>query len=136
MFGPENAQSLLGLAVVLGICWALSENRRRFPWKMAIGAIVLQALLVAALFGLPVVRSMLIGVGHAVDGLAASTQTGVAFVFGFLAGTPDQPYPLTNPGSMFVFAFRVLPVILVVCALAALLWHWRILKWITQGFGV
>jgi concentrative nucleoside transporter, CNT family len=37
---------------------------------------------------------------------------------------------------MFVFAFRVLPVILVVCALAALLWHWRILKWITQGFGM
>ena len=30
----------------------------------------------------------------------------------------------------------MLPVILVVCALSALLWHWRILKWITQGFGV
>jgi CNT family concentrative nucleoside transporter len=135
MFGPENAQSLLGLVLVLGICWALSEDRRRFPWKMALGAIVLQALLVAALFGLPAVRAVLIGVGHAVDGLAASTQAGVAFVFGFLAGTPEQPYPLTNPGTMFVFAFRVLPVILVVCALAALLWHWRILKWITQGFG-
>jgi CNT family concentrative nucleoside transporter len=136
MFGPENAQSLLGLAVVLGICWALSENRRRFPWKMALGAILLQAVMVAALFGLPAIRAALVGVGHAVDGLAASTQAGVAFVFGFLAGTPDQPYPLTNPGTMFVFAFRVLPVILVVCALAALLWHWRILKWITQGFGL
>lgn len=136
MFGPENAQSLLGLALVLGICWALSENRGRFPWKLAIGAVVLQALMVAALFGLPAVRAVLVGVGHAVDGLAASTQAGVAFVFGFLAGTPDQPYTLTNPGSLFVFAFRVLPVILVVCALAALLWHWRILKWITQAFGV
>jgi len=135
MFGPENAQSLLGLALVLGICWALSENRRRFPWKLAIGAIVLQALLVGALFGLPAIRAVLISVGHAVDGLASSTQAGVAFVFGFLAGTPDQPYPLTNPASMFVFGFRVLPVILVVCALAALLWHWRILKWITQAFG-
>jgi CNT family concentrative nucleoside transporter len=135
MFGPENAQSLLGLVVVLGICWALSEDRRRFPWKMALGAIALQAVMVAALFGLPTLRAVLVGVGHAVDGLANSTQAGVAFVFGFLAGTPDQPYPLTNPGTMFVFAFRVLPVILVVCALAALLWHWRILKWITQGFG-
>jgi len=135
MFGPENAQSLLGLVLVLGVCWALSEDRRRFPWKMALGAIALQALMVAALFGLPAIRAVLIGVGHAVDGLAASTQAGVAFVFGFLAGTPEQPYPLTNPGTMFVFAFRVLPVILVVCALAALLWHWRILKWITQGFG-
>ncbi|THD79205.1 MAG: NupC/NupG family nucleoside CNT transporter [Phenylobacterium sp.] len=136
MFGPENAQSFLGMAVVIGICWALSENRRRFPWKLAIGAVVLQAILVAALFGLPALRAGLGGAGQVVDGLATSTQAGVAFVFGFLAGTPGQPYPLTNPAGLFVFAFRVLPVILVVCALAALLWHWRILKWITQGFGL
>ncbi|MFC3070796.1 NupC/NupG family nucleoside CNT transporter [Phenylobacterium soli] len=136
MFGPENAQSLLGLLLVIGLCWALSENRGRFPWKLALGAIALQAVLVAALFGLPALRVALSGAGQAVDGLASSTQAGVSFVFGFLAGGPDQPYALTNPGSMFVFAFRVLPVILVVCALAALLWHWRILKWVTQAFGV
>jgi CNT family concentrative nucleoside transporter len=135
-FGLENAQSLLGVALVLLVCWAISENRRRFPWKLALGAIIVQGLLVLALFGLPVVRQALLGVGVAVDGLASSTQAGVAFVFGFLAGTPDQPYPLTNGGALFVFAFRVLPVILVVCALAALLWHWRILVWITRGFGV
>src|SRR6201994_3063777 len=136
MFGLENAQSLVGIAVAIGLCWALSENRRAFPWKLAIGAVLVQAVLVLALFGLPALRAGLQAVGHAVDGLSASTQAGVAFVFGFLAGTPNQPYALTYPGSLFVFAFRVLPVILVVCALAALLWHWRILKWITQGFGV
>jgi CNT family concentrative nucleoside transporter len=135
MFGPENAQSLAGLALVLLACWAVSEDRRRFPWKLAIGAILLQGVLVLALFGLPPLRAVLGGVGTIVDGLANSTQAGVSFVFGFLAGTEAQPYPLTNPGSLFVFAFRVLPVILVVCALAALLWHWRILKWVTQGFG-
>jgi CNT family concentrative nucleoside transporter len=135
MFRPENAQSFVGLGLIVFVCWALSEDRTRFPWKLAIGAVILQGLLVLALFGVPALRAGLAGVGTAVDGLATSTQTGVAFVFGFLAGTPDQPYALTNPGAMFVFAFRVLPVILVVCALAALLWHWRILKWVTQAFG-
>jgi CNT family concentrative nucleoside transporter len=136
MFGLENAQSLVGIAAAIGICWVFSEDRRRFPWKLAIGAVVVQAVMVLALFGLPALRAGLQEVGHAVDGLSASTQAGVAFVFGFLAGSGDQPYALTNPGALFVFAFRVLPVILVVCALAALLWHWRILRWITQGFGV
>jgi len=136
MFRPENAQSLLGIAFTLAVCWGLSENRRRFPWKLAVGAVLVQAVLVLALFGLPSVRLALIGVGHVVDGLAASTQAGVAFVFGFLAGTPNQPYTLTDPASLFIFAFRVLPVILVICALSALLWHWRILKWITRGFGI
>ena len=135
MFGPENAQSLLGVVVTMAICWALSERRSAFPWRLAIGALAVQAGLVLLLFGLPSARAVLAGAGAVVDGLTTSTQAGVAFVFGFLAGGDGQPYPLTNPGALFVFAFRVLPVILVICALSALLWHWRILKWIIQGFG-
>src|SRR5579863_4340309 len=136
MFGVENAQSLLGVLVTIGLCWALSEKRSAFPWKLALGAVAVQAGLVLLLFGLPSARAVLGGVGQGVDGLSSSTQAGVTFVFGFLAGGGAQPYAVTNPAGLFVFAFRVLPVILVICALSALLWHWRILKWITQGFGL
>ena len=134
MFNTQNAQSLTGLAATLAVCWAISEDRRRFPWKLAIGAIAVQAGLVLLLFGVPAARGVLQAMGQAVDGLGASTQDGVRFVFGFLAGG-DQPYPLSNPASLYILAFHVLPVILVVCALSALLWHWRILKWIVKGFG-
>ncbi len=135
MFGLENAQSVVGVFVTMGICWALSEKRSAFPWKLAIGAIAVQAGLVLLLFGLPAARSVLAGAGAVVEGLGDSTQAGVKFVFGFLAGADGQPYSVTNPAGLFVFAFRVLPVILVICALSALLWHWRVLKWVIQGFG-
>ncbi|ALL13955.1 NupC/NupG family nucleoside CNT transporter [Caulobacter henricii] len=134
MFLPENVQALAGLALTLGLCWLVSENRKRFPWVLAIGAIVVQVGLVLLLFGLPQAQALLRGVNGAVEGLSASTQAGTMFIFGFLAGG-DQPYPVSNPGLGFIFAFRVLPVILVVCALSALLWHWKILKWAAQGFG-
>ena len=62
MFGLENAQSLVGVGSVLLICWAVSENRGQFPWKLAIGAILTQAILVMALFGLPPLREALQGV--------------------------------------------------------------------------
>jgi concentrative nucleoside transporter, CNT family len=136
MFQLQNAQSLLGIVLVTAICWALSERRAAFPWRLALGAVAAQAALVALLFGLPASRQVLAGAGAAVDGLAASTNAGVSFVFGFLAGGPAQPYDVRNAGALFVFAFHVLPVILVICALSALLWHWRILKWLTEAFGL
>ena len=136
MFGLENAQSLAGVFVTMGVCWALSEKRSAFPWRLAIGAIAVQAVLVLLLFGLPAARGVLGGAGAVVDGLSGSTQAGVRFVFGFLAGGDGQPYAVTDPPALFVFAFRVLPVILVICALSALLWRWRVLKWVIQGFGI
>jgi CNT family concentrative nucleoside transporter len=134
MYGLQNVQSLSGLVLVIGLCWLVSEDRRRFPWKLAVGAVAVQLGLVLLLFGVPQARAALQGVGEAVDGLSASTAAGTAFVFGYLGGGP-QPYPTTNPEALFVLAFRVLPVILVVCALSALLWHLKILKWITRAFG-
>jgi CNT family concentrative nucleoside transporter len=136
MLQLQNAQSLIGVVAIIGFCWLLSERRGAFPWKLAVGAVMAQGVLVALLFGLPQARGVLAGAGAAVDGLAASTNAGVSFVFGFLAGGEGQPYDVKNPGALFVFAFHVLPVILVICALSALLWHWRILKWLTKGFGL
>ena len=131
-----SLQSLVGLAGTIGLCWLLSERRRAFPWRLAAVALLAQVALVLLLFGLPQAQAALSWVNGAVDALAGSTQAGAQFVFGFLAGG-DQPYPVASPtGPPFLFAFRVLPVILVICALSALLWHWRVLKWATTVFGV
>jgi CNT family concentrative nucleoside transporter len=134
IFLPENVQALSGVALILGLCWLVSENRKRFPFVLAICAIAIQLLLVFVLFKLPATRDALQGVNGAVEGLASSTQAGTNFVFGYLSGT-TPPYTETNPGAGFLFAFRVMPVILVVCALSALLWHWGILKWLAKGLG-
>jgi len=134
MFSLLNLQSLLGLVVIVAACWGLSENRRAFPWRLALGAIAVQALLVLALFGIPGSQVVLAAITGAVDGVAIATNEGTKFVFGYLAGG-DQPYAVQNQGALFTFAFQVLPLILVISALSALLWHWKILKWITLGFG-
>lgn len=135
MFRPENAQSLAGLAFILLVCWGLSENKKRFPWRLALGAILVQIALVLLLFGLPAAQGVIESVNRGVDGLAAATAKGTQFVFGYMGGG-DQPYQVTNTGALFTFAFQVLPLILVISALSALLWHWQILKWITRGFGI
>ncbi|OJU11227.1 MAG: Na+ dependent nucleoside transporter, partial [Caulobacterales bacterium 68-7] len=134
MFRLENAQSLIGLALTIAVCWAVSEDRKRFPWRLALGAVAVQIGLIVLLFGLPSARTVVAVLNSGVDALAASTAQGTQFVFGYLGGG-TQPYPVENAGAMFVFAFQVLPLILVISGLSALLWHWHVLKWIIRGFG-
>lgn len=134
MFRFENAQSLVGIVLTLLVCWGVSEDRRRFPWRLALGALIVQVGLVLLLFGLPMARGVVAGIGGAVDGLSEATSHGTQFVFGYLGGG-EQPYVLSGAQGPFVFAFQVLPLILVISALSALLWHWGILKAIIRGFG-
>lgn len=134
MFSLLNLQSLFGLVVIVAVCWAISENRRVFPWKLAIGAVLVQAGLVLVLFGIPGSRVVLDAVTNAIDGLAKATAEGTQFVFGYLGGGA-QPYAVADQNVLFVFAFNVLPLILVISALSALFWHWKILKWLIRGFG-
>jgi CNT family concentrative nucleoside transporter len=134
MYGWHNAQSLIGVLTIPALCWLLSEDRSRFPFRLALGAVAIQLVLVLGLFGLKPAQGLLQGVGAGVDALAGSTQSGTSFVFGYLAGGA-QPFTVTDAGPLYLFAFRVIPVILVVCALAALLWHWGVLRIITRAFG-
>jgi CNT family concentrative nucleoside transporter len=137
-FSLESARPALAILGMLALCWVLSENRRRFPWLLAIGALGLQAGLVLLLFAIPQARPVVEGIGDAVNGLSAATQQGTQFVFSYLGNaSPAQPYVLSTPNQApFIFAFQVLPLILVISALSALLWHWGILKLIIRGFGL
>ncbi|HRY15435.1 MAG TPA: Na+ dependent nucleoside transporter N-terminal domain-containing protein, partial [Candidatus Competibacteraceae bacterium] len=49
-------QSLFGLVAFIAFTWAISENRRRFPWRTAGAALLLQVLMAAALLKIPVFR--------------------------------------------------------------------------------
>ena len=136
-YSLENARSLVAIALILLVCWLFSEDKRRFPWKLAIGALAVQTALVIALFALPNSREALSGVTAAVNGLASATDHGTEFVFGYLGGRPAaQPFPVAQEGALFIFGFRVLPLILVISSLSALLWHWKVLKWLTRLFGL
>ena len=133
-WGWDNARALIGIALIIGIAWAVSENRKKFPWKIALGAVGIQFAFALILFGVPVVRNGLFAANNVVDGLIAATAYGTQFVFGPAFGTQAGWEQITGqPGP--IFAVHLLPLIIVVAALSAILWHWRILRWITNGFA-
>ena len=134
-WGWDNARALIGIGVILAIAWGFSENRKAFPWRIALGAVGIQFAFALVLFGVPFVRDGLFAANRLVDGLIAATAYGTGFVFGPVFGTQAGWEGLTGePGP--IFAVHLLPLIIVVAALSAILWHWRVLRWITKGFAL
>ncbi|HEX9685122.1 MAG TPA: nucleoside transporter C-terminal domain-containing protein, partial [Burkholderiales bacterium] len=127
-------QSAFGFVALFLIAWLLSEDRRAVPWRIVVSGALLQIVLAAALLKLPLFRDVFLALNELLSALERATQEGTRFVFGFLGGGP-QPFAERPGTSSLVLAFRALPLILVVSALSALLFHWRVLPAIVRAFS-
>jgi CNT family concentrative nucleoside transporter len=127
-------QSAFGLIALLAIAWLFSENRRAVPWRIVISGVLLLLFAAALLLKAPPFKAFFLGLNDALLALERATQAGTAFVFGYLGGAP-LPFAESHPGASFVLAFRALPLVLVVSALSALLFHWRVLPVVVRAIS-
>ncbi|MFM7433101.1 MAG: NupC/NupG family nucleoside CNT transporter [Gammaproteobacteria bacterium] len=127
-------QALLGIAVFIAIVLPMSSNRRSINWKLVGIALALQFVICILLLKAPVIKEGLLYLNQAVGALGAATLKGSAFVFGYVGGG-DTPFTITNPNAAVTFAFQVLPLVIVMSALSALLWYWRILPIVIRGIS-
>jgi len=117
----QRAVSLLGLAVMIGLAWLLSVDRKKFPWRIVGWGVGLQLL-----FGIIVLK----------------TRAGLAF-FAFLNDVVVQLLRFTDDGSRFLFgayldseftvALNVLPTIIFFSSLMAVLYHLGVMQWLVRG---
>jgi len=130
----DTIHALAGLAILVFLSWAISENRRGVQWRLVASGIVLMAALSALLLLVAPVRSVVFAANDALNALQDATRAGTSFVFGYLGGGPP-PFTESDPHNSFVIAFRALPLVIVVSALSALLFHWRILPLVVKAFA-
>jgi CNT family concentrative nucleoside transporter len=128
------AQSALGLVGFLALAWLVSEGRKRVPWRTVLAGLALQFVMAIALLKLPLFKHSFLALNDAMLALERATRAGTSFVFGYLGGA-QLPFTETHPGASFVLAFRALPLVLVISALSALLFHWRILPLVVRAFS-
>ncbi|MFH1981986.1 MAG: nucleoside transporter C-terminal domain-containing protein [Pseudomonadota bacterium] len=127
-------QSGFGLIVFILAAWLLSENRRRVCVRTVLAGVGLQLLIGALLLNLPVFIAFFKMLNRVVLSLQESTQAGTSMVFGYLGGG-SLPFAESFPGASFILAFQALPLVLVISALSALLFYWKILPLVVRGFS-
>jgi CNT family concentrative nucleoside transporter len=122
----DALHAFAGMLGLLGLAWALGENRRAVPWRAIAGGLAILLVLSFLFLKVAFLKRAFLGLNDALLVLEKATQAGTALVFGYLGGAP-LPYAQTGAGSTFVLAFRALPIVLVMSALSALLFYWRVL---------
>src|SRR6185295_3563440 len=127
-------QGLAGIAGLLLLAFIFSEDRKSIPWRAIWSGLALQLLLALLFLKLPFAKDAFLALNDVLGALEKSTQAGTALVFGYLGGGP-APFVVSDANSSFILAFRALPIVLVMSALSALLYHWGVLPRIVRSIS-
>ena len=129
-------QGLTGLLFVLLLAWGLSEGRSARPSvRWIAGAVALQIAIAIAIVRVPVIWDLIGLANTAVQAVEKATLVGSSYMFGYVGGA-DAPFMLeNNVPQPVIIAFQILPLVIVLSALAALFWHWGVLRWIVRGLS-
>ncbi|SLM29654.1 Na+ dependent nucleoside transporter domain protein [Desulfamplus magnetovallimortis] len=127
-------QAILGLTFFILLPWCMSDNRTKVQWGTIIKGIVIQFALAFILLNIPFFRNIFMSLNSVVLGLQEASKAGTSVVFGYLGGA-QLPFDEKFPGSSFIFAFQALPLVLLISAISTLLFYWKILPMVVQGFS-
>lgn len=132
----DQFRGIIGIAVLLVLAWGLSEDRAGRPgWKWVLGALALQGALALLIVRVPVVWDVVTLANEGVAAIERATLDGSSYMFGYLGGA-ELPFELKEGAQPpLIIAFQILPLVIVFSALAALLWHWGVLRWLVNGLS-
>jgi len=131
---PLILQITIGFIGLTLLAIPLSAKKSAINYRHILIAIGFQILLAFALIKVPLIIKIFSYLSEGVIALQAATTQGTTFVFGYLGGG-DAPFMDGGSGSSLIFAFGILPLIIVMSCLTALLWFWKILPFIIRGFS-
>ncbi len=124
-----------GLFVLMGLAWALSSHRRRVAWRTVVGGLLLQFALAVLILRVDAVRGLFDSIGVIITQVLRFTDQGTEFIFGALTDSQALGKALyADPGAglAFIFAFKVLPVIIFFASLMGVLYHLGIMQRVVE----
>lgn len=121
-------RGLLGMAVLILICFLFSSNRKAINWGVVGKGLVFQVLLAVGVLYVPFITKFFDYVGKAFVLVLDFTQAGTLFLFqSFSTGVIETA--LQN------FAVQILPTIIFFSALTSLLFYLNIIQYIVFGLA-
>jgi CNT family concentrative nucleoside transporter len=124
--------SLLGLAAMVAMAWAISSKRRLFPWRTVLWGVGLQFIFAVLILKTPWGAALFDVTGRAVNKLIMFSNEGCKYVFGPLADNALLAEKF-GPANGLIFGILIIGTIIIVAALSSLFYHWGVLQKIVHA---
>lgn len=128
----QQFTGLIGIGVLLGMAFALSTNRRAVSARIVLAGLALQLFMAWLCLSFSPVVAVFDGLAAGVNKVISFADDGMKFLFGNVAD-PNGPWG-------FVFAVRVLPIIIFFASLMGVLYHLGVMQrvvaavaWLLRG---
>ncbi len=133
----ERFTGLLGIVLILGVAFLMSNNRKAINYRTVGVGLLLQVLLAVFILKTEVGQSLFQWLGDSINTLLGQADKGALFVFGSLVDR-DLMTKAFGPGNDYIFFFKVVPTIIFVAVLVNMFYHLGVLQRIvsTMGKGV
>ena len=118
---------LIGIALIVGVGFALSRDRRAIRWSVVAWGLGLQLVFALFVLRVPAGQDLFRLLGRGVTALLAFSYAGSEFVFGELGKQ--------HSSLGVIFAFQVLPAIIFISALFAILYHLGVMQPVVRAFA-
>ena len=131
----DRFTGLLGVAVILGIAFALSNNRRAINYRLVGSGLAVQLVLALFILKTAVGQAIFAWLGRAVSKLLSFSDKGAEFVFGALV-KHDLMSGAFGENNTFVFFFKIIPTIIFVAVLVSIAYHIGLMQRIVSALAV
>jgi CNT family concentrative nucleoside transporter len=124
----DRFTGLLGVLVMIVLGYALSYRRSSIRWSFVAVGVLVQIVLAAAILKAPILHEVFDRLGWFVNEVIAKSNDGIEFVFGKTFSNPGGPWG-------FIFAVRVLPIIIFFSALMSVLYYAGVMQRIVAALA-
>lgn len=124
----EKLIGLVGIAVIFGVAFLMSNNRKRINYRLVGCGLAFQLLMAIFVLKVEFGQQLFRQIGDAITALLHFSDKGAGFVFGPLVTKPDEMVKLFGPGADYIFAFRVVPTIIFVSSLVSISYYLGIMQ--------
>ncbi len=129
----QQFQGIIGIVLILGVAWLVSNNKKRINYRLVISGLLLQIVLAVLILKVKFVTSIFQWLGNQMTHIEAFAKEGAAFVYGGLMTDNHAGGAVAygTPGA-FIFGFSVLATIILVCVLVAIFYHFGVMQFLVS----